>query len=539
MQAFAELLDRLVLSPRRSVKLALTVQFLRTVPDPERGWALAGLTGALSFPTARASLIRTLIEDRCDRDLFRLSHDYVGDLAETVALLWPARPGANRPPELSEVVERLMVAGRQETPALMSGWLDALDASGRFALLKLVTGGLRIGLSGRLARQAVAELGGVPVAAVEEVWHAQTPPYGALFDWLEGRAKAPPARVAGSFRPVMLAHPLEAGDLPGIGPSTHLAEWKWDGVRIQAVHEGGVRRLYTRTGEDISHAFPDVIEALPAGTVIDAELLVRSADGGVAGFNDLQQRLNRKRVDRKLLAAFPAFIRAYDLLAYDGADLRALPLELRRARLEAVVADAPDPRRLDLSALVPFADAASLEALRASPPDPRAEGLMLKRRDSAYLAGRPRGPWFKWKRAAHLVDCVLVYAQRGHGRRSSLYSDFTFACWSDDGALVPVGKAYSGFTDAELVQLDRFVRENTTERFGPVRAVRAGADFGLVLEVAFEGLARSGRHKSGLAMRFPRIHRIRWDKPASQADTVRSLKRYLPGPGPGRATPGH
>jgi DNA ligase 1 len=526
VQAFADLLERLVLTPRRSVKLALTVGFLKAQPDPERGWALAALTGSLVFPAAKASLIRELVAARVDPELFALSYDYVGDLAETAALIWPGRPGANRPPELGEVIGALQTARRADAARLVEGWLDALDAPGRFALLKLVTGGLRIGLSGGLARQALAQLGGVEVAAIEEVWHAQEPPYLALFDWLEGRMQDAPARAAGAFRPVMLAHPADEADVAEFAPDTHLAEWKWDGIRVQAVSEGGVRRLYTRTGEDISHTFPDVLPALPEGCVLDGELLVRRADGGVAGFNDLQQRLNRKSVDRRLMAAFPAFIRAYDILAAGDEDLRPLPLEARRVRLEVALSGA-DPAKLDLSPLVAFQSPQELESLRAAPPDPMAEGLMVKRRDSPYVAGRPKGLWFKWKRAAHLADCVLVYAQRGHGRRSSLYSDYTFACWSREGALVPVGKAYSGFTDAELKELDRFVRENTTERFGPVRAVKAGADFGLVLEVAFEGLARSTRHKSGLAMRFPRIHRIRWDKPAREADTVEALERLL------------
>jgi DNA ligase 1 len=528
MLAFATLLDRLVLTPQRSVKLRLVTDFLHVTPDPERGWALAALTGSLSFRAAKAGLLRQLIEARVDPQLFALSYDYVGDLAETVSLMWPEKPGANRPPDLSDVIETLGAASRSAAPALVEGWLDALDASGRFALLKLVTGGLRVGLSGRLARQAMADLGGVALEAVEEVWHGQEAPYLALFAWLEGKAAAPPARQAGGFRPVMLAHPLDDGDDASISPGTHIAEWKWDGIRVQAVSEGGIRRLYTRTGEDIGAAFPDVVEALAFEGVIDGELLVHGADGAVAGFNDLQQRLNRKSVDKARMAAFPAFIRAYDLLLDGSQDLRGLPLVARRERLEALlVRSGAQGRKLDLSVQVPFGSLGDLAALRASPPDPRAEGLMLKRLDSPYMAGRPRGLWFKWKREPMVADCVLLYAQRGHGRRSSLYSDFTFGCWTPEGALVPVGKAYSGFTDAELADLDRFVRENTTERFGPVRAVKADATQGLVLEVAFEGLARSTRHKSGLAMRFPRISRIRWDKPPAQADTVAQLARFL------------
>jgi DNA ligase-1 len=533
MRAFAHLLDRLSLTSSRNTKLTLTSDFLRETPDPERGWALAALTGALSFAAAKPAALRKVIEGRVDAKLFAWSYDYVGDLAETVALIWPARPGANREPDLSEVVDALAGATRGEVPGLIEGWLDALDADGRWALLKLVTGGMRVGLSARLAKQAAADLGPVPVAEVEEIWHCLEPPYGDLFAWLEGRSERPSSQAPGRFRPVMLAHAIDEGaDFAKLDPADYAAEWKWDGIRVQAVNENGERRLWSRTGEDIAAAFPDVIAALDFDGVIDGELLVMR-DGKVASFSDLQQRLNRKTADAKLMAAFPAGIRAYDLLLDGAEDLRPLPFGERRTRLEAFVA-AIGPGAIDLSPMQPFADWAELAALRRAPPagDPAvAEGLMLKRWDSAYLAGRPRGPWFKWKRDPHLVDAVLMYAQRGHGKRSSFYSDYTFGVWREDAAghraLTPVGKAYFGFTDAELKQLDAFVRDNTTERFGPVRAVRADESFGLVLEVAFEGLQRSTRHKSGVAMRFPRISRIRWDKPTREADELATLERML------------
>jgi DNA ligase-1 len=533
MRAFAHLLDRLSLTASRNAKLTLVTDFLRETPDPERGWALASLTGALSFGEAKPAALRKVVEGRVDPLLFAWSYDYVGDLAETVALIWPVRPGANREPELSEVVDALGTAKRAEVPGLIEGWLDALDADGRWALLKLVTGGMRVGLSARLAKQAAADLGAVAVSEVEEVWHALSPPYGDLFAWLEGRSERPTSAAPGRFRPVMLAHAIdEASDFAKLDPADFAAEWKWDGIRVQAVNERGQRRLYSRTGEEISAAFPDVIEALDFDGVIDGELLVMRA-GAIASFGDLQQRLNRKSADAKLMVAFPAGVRAYDLLLDGEEDLRALPFRARRERLEDFVA-AIDNAAVDLSPLQPFADWAELAALRLSPPAGdarRAEGVMLKRWDSPYLAGRPRGPWFKWKRDPHLIDAVLMYAQRGHGKRSSFYSDYTFGVWREDAAghrsLTPVGKAYFGFTDAELRQLDAFVRDNTTERFGPVRAVRADESFGLVLEVAFEGLQASTRHKSGVAMRFPRISRIRWDKPAREADELTTLERML------------
>ena len=534
MRAFAELLDRLSLTGSRNAKLTLLGDYLRSTPDPDRGWALAALTGELAFDAAKPAFIRKAVTDRMDAQLFAWSYDYVGDLAETVALVWPARPGANREPELSEVVEALRTSARGEVQQRIEDWLDALtDPRQRWALLKLMTRQLRVGLSARSAKQAVADLGGVPVAEVEELWHALAAPYGDLFAWLEGRAEKPTAAHPARFRPTMLAQALDdAVDFQRLDPADYAAEWKWDGIRVQMANEVGVRRLYTRTGDDISRTFPDILEALTDEGVIDGELLV-IRDGHVAPFADLQQRLNRKTVDARLLATFPAAIRVYDLLQEGAVDTRALPFVERRRRLEAFIARQSNPR-LDLSTLQSFDGWEDLRTLRVQPPpgDPEtAEGLMLKRWDSVYEPGRPKGPWFKWKRDPFLVDAVLMYAQRGHGKRSSFYSDYTFGVWIQDGlgqrSLTPVGKAYFGFTDEELKLIDKFVRDNTLERFGPVRAVRAEPNAGLVFEVAFEGLQRSTRHKSGVAMRFPRISRIRWDKPPGEADELGALERLL------------
>ena len=549
MRAFAELLDRLSLTASRNAKLVLVRDYLKATPDPDRGWALAALTGDLSFSAAKPAMIRKAVEARVDPVLFGWSYDYVGDLAEAVSLIWPPpadyRP--NREPELAEVIDALQRAGRGEVQPLIEGWLDALEPKARWALLKLVTGSLRIGLSARLAKTAAAmirpatavappdpegdepetALEPVDVSDIEEVWHAVDPPYADLFAWLEGRAERPSPDAPGRFRPVMLAVAIdEAVDFQKLDPADYGAEWKWDGIRVQAVREGGVAKLYSRTGDDISGAFPDVMEALAFDGAIDGELLVLR-DGRPAPFGDLQQRLNRKTVDAKLMAAHPAGILAYDVLAEGGEDLRALPLRERRARLEALIAVHPG-ERLKLSPVVDYADWETLGRLRADPPVGAAvEGLMLKRWDSPYLAGRPKGPWFKWKRDPHVIDAVLMYAQRGHGKRSSFYSDYTFGVWTEEGALTPVGKAYFGFTDEELKQLDKFVRDHTVERFGPVRSVRAERDFGLVLEIAFEGLQRSSRHKSGVAMRFPRVSRIRWDKPAREANTIDDVMDLL------------
>jgi DNA ligase-1 len=546
---FAELLDGLLFTPSRNGKLRLMAEYFATAPDPERGWALAALTGELSFAEAKPGQVRTLAMARVDPELFAWSYDFVGDLAETVSLIWPepstlpspshaprgphslplaGEGGSGRSPEtgegqplrLSEIVDTLRIASRADVGAHLAGWLDRLDATGRWALLKLVTGALRIGVSARLAKVALADWSEVAIGDIEEVWHGLAPPYLPLFAWLDGKAPRPEIGELPNFTPLMLSQPLEEEELAALDPAAYFAEWKWDGIRVQLVARRGERRLYSRSGDEIGQAFPDILAAAPDDIALDGELLV-IRDGEVAPFNDLQQRLNRKTPTPKMLADYPASVRLYDILRLGDEDLRPLPLAERRYRLDAWYGNAPRDR-LDLSPLVPFDTWDDLKELRDNARANGIEGLMLKRRDSPYLSGRPKGPWFKWKRGALTIDVVLMYAQRGHGKRSSFYSDYTFGAWRDD-TLVPVGKAYSGFTDDELRLLDKWVRDHTVNRFGPVREVAPG----LVLEIAFDSVHRSTRHKSGVAMRFPRVHRIRWDKPFSEADTLENLERLM------------
>jgi DNA ligase-1 len=593
MNRFAALLDRLAYETGRNAKMRLLTDYFRTTADPDRGYALAAITGGLSFRYAKPGLIRTLIAERTDPALFALSYDYVGDLSETVALMWPgqtpakvndsplprlrgrvregassqalsSRQGALRDPSpqageaeevpvhaptLSEVVTTLASLGKAELPARLAAWLDDLDETGRWALLKLVTGALRVGVSARLAKTAVAALGNREVDEIEILWPSLKPPYGDLFAWLEGRAGKPESGDPAPFRPPMLSHAIEEADFAALDPADFVAEWKWDGIRVQAVAarrpDGGtVQRLFSRTGEDISASFPDLVEAFAFDGALDGELLIMR-DGRVQSFNVLQQRLNRKTVTAKLMVEFPAHLRAYDLLVDGTADLRNEAFTARRARLEAFIAKLDlVPRdgssrsaRIDLSPQIAFATWEALAAARADPAAAGAgvdaeavEGVMIKRQDSLYLPGRPKGPWWKWKRDPYVVDAVLMYAQRGHGKRSSFYSDYTFGVWVTGPAgeeLVPVGKAYFGFTDAELAEIDKFVRTNTINRFGPVREVVHENDTGLVFEVALEGLQRSSRHRSGVAMRFPRISRLRWDKAPRDADRMETLEALL------------
>ena len=556
MKRFAALIDRLIYTRSRNSKLALIVDYLRHTPDPDRGWAIAALTESLDFPAVKSAMVRALLATRVDEELFRLSRHFVGDTAETAALLWPEsdKPlpfrggvavgsvglaqGRETPPaatreqssqvslpspegegelSVSAAVDALSAATRATAPAILASLLDRLDADGRYALLKLALGGMRVGVSARLAKQAFAQAFDVAVDDVEELWHAIPPPYAPLFAWGEGRAERPDLADVAFFRPFMLAHPLEDGT---VDLADYAAEWKWDGIRVQIVRGGAETRIYSRGGEEISAAFPELVAAFDQDAVIDGELLVRGEvqGGEAASFNALQQRLGRKTVSKKMLADYPAFVRVYDLLGVDGNDLRGFPWTERRRQLEAFV-----PRlaasHFDLSQVIEATDFDDLAARRAGARDAAIEGVMLKRRDAPYVAGRRAGLWYKWKRDPLTADCVMMYAQRGNGRRASFYSDYTFGCWSDEGELLPVGKAYSGFTDEELKWLDKFVRDNTLNRFGPVREVEKS----LVLEVAFDSIHASKRHKSGLAMRFPRISRIRRDKPAEEADRIATL----------------
>ncbi|MCJ9752829.1 cisplatin damage response ATP-dependent DNA ligase [Neorhizobium sp. BETTINA12A] len=532
MKPFATLLDRLVLTPSRNGKLTLLADYFRDTPDPDRGYGLAALAGGLDLKSVKPAMLRDLVLERMDPVLFQYSYDYVGDLAETISLVWDGTRkdeiDDDHQPRLGEVVTRMNSLGRTEVRSAVRDLLDKLDTSSRFAFLKLVTGALRIGVSARLAKQALSDMSGKDVTEIETLWHGLTPPYEPLFAWLEGRADKPVLATPAIFHSVMLANPVETGDLEKLDPADYAAEWKWDGIRVQMSSYGGTKKLYSRSGDDITGAFPDVVGSINFEGVIDGELLV----GGTARsnnptrtFSDLQQRLNRKTVTTKMLEDYPAFVRAYDLLFESDRDIRAETFFERRRRLRDVIEQAPHDR-FDLSELVPFSTWDELDRIRIAPPDPVIEGVMIKRKDSPYQAGRLKGPWFKWKRDPYNIDAVMLYAQRGHGKRSSYYSDFTFGVWAEtpDGEeLVPVGKAYFGFTDVELEVLDKFVRDNTVDRFGPVRAVRAEPDFGFVLEVAFEGINRSTRHKSGVAMRFPRIARLRQDKLPRDADRLSTL----------------
>lgn len=527
MERFAQLLDDLYFTNSTLAKEKILAEYLTTTPDPHRGWALAAIGGTLNFDLFKRNLIATLVTERMDPDLFAMSYDYIGELSETVALAWPVSKDAtrlNRLPLLAEVIAEFSSRGKIGIRDYLATLLDNTTPPQRWALLKLGTRGLRIGMSARSVKRTLANMKGVDLDVVEELWHGVSPPYEDLFAWIEGRAPKPDTGNALTYSPVMLAHAVdEERDFDRIAPATHQAEWKWDGIRVQIAANATGARLFSRTGDDISHSFPDLLDSIHFDAVMDGELLVRR-DSDIGTFNDLQQRLNKKKPAKSLMQRLPATLIAYDILRSGDDNVRSLPLHERRDILAKALRDA-DPQRFTLSELLPFESREDLAALRerAAEPGSLMEGLMIKDTQSTYVAGRPKHAWYKWKCDPHLLDAVLMYAQRGHGKRSSYYSDYTFGLWGPEGQLLPIGKAYFGFTDDELKQLDRWIRNNRLQRFGPVQEVEKE----LVFEVAFDSAQTSTRHKSGYALRFPRIHRIRWDKPAVEANRLEDLAQLV------------
>ncbi|CDF40419.1 Putative ATP dependent DNA ligase [Chondrus crispus] len=532
MERFAELLDDLYFTNSTLAKETILSNYLRATPDPDRGWALAAIAGTLSFDLFKRNVIKSLMMERMDPFLFDMSRHYVGEMSETVALAWPKSEDPvrlNRLPSLHEIIEEFQFRDKAGIQKYLITLLDNMSPSQRWALLKLGTRGLRIGMSARSVKQTLAKMKGVDVDIIEAAWHGLTPPYLDLFAWLDGTADLPDLSDVVTFSPVMLAHPIDVEkDLSRITPQTHQAEWKWDGIRVQVAangKSGGAKevKIFSRKGEDISGSFPDLIETVDFHGVIDGELLVKPG-GEIGSFNDLQQRLNKKKPAKTLMKKLPAHVIAYDLLDWQSENLRQEPLSRRRELLKSLIAAHPDGR-FALSETLVFENTDDLVSLReeAAQTGGLIEGLMIKDMSSVYVSGRPKHAWYKWKRDPFLLDAVLMYARRGTGKRSSFYSDYTFGLWGEDGTLLPIGKAYFGFTDEELKKIDNWVRSHKLQRFGPVQEVEKE----LVFEVAFDAAQISKRHKSGYALRFPRIHRIRWDKPAAEADKIVNLAKLV------------
>lgn len=526
MRRFAGLFAALDGTTATNAKVAALADYFRTAPEDDRLWTIALLSGRRPRRSVTSTELKEWAAEAAGLPLWLFEECYpvVGDLAETIALLLPD-PASAADRSLTDWIGFIRAqSGRpaeERKAAILDAWAS-LPGKERFLFNKLITGGFRIGVSQKLMTRALARATGLDESLLAHrlmgAWKPETASYRGLI-----HASDPAADLSRPY-PFFLAHPLEA-DVASLGdPAEWLAEWKWDGIRGQLVCRVGTVALWSRGEELITDRFPEfarVRDWLPDGIVLDGEVMAWRGDAALP-FAELQKRIGRKTVPKSLLVAAPAILVAYDLLEAEGEDLRAQPFADRRARLQAMIATLPAEAPVRLSPEVSFADWQALSTARAGAGVVRAEGLMLKRRSSAYGVGRKRGDWWKWKVDPMTVDAVMVYAQAGHGRRAMLYTDFTFAV-RDGEDFVPFAKAYSGLSDSEFAEITRWVRANTLERFGPVRRVPPE----LVFEIAFEGIQPSPRHRSGIALRFPRILRWRRDKPAAEIDTLDALKSLL------------
>lgn len=510
MKAFAELLDRLAFAPSPAIRVRLVADYLERTPDPDRGWALALLGGGLDTACIRPAGLLALAAARVDGELLRLSLDFVGDPVETAALVWPESDLPPCPPALDEAAPALAGCSRPAAPGLLAGWFDRSDASVRFALAQLAAGRRSPGMTPRLARSALAAAFAADLGAIEEVWHGQAPPYTPLFAWLEGKAPRPEA--AAGFRPLMPVRTIDEAAVAGIDLSCVLAERQWAGLRVQLVAEGGQRRLYSGTADDISFLFPEIVAAMEGlGGVFDGVLMAAAGADGLpyrpGPPETLARRLGRKTVPRRLPAEAPVFIRLFDMLFDAGEDIRALPLRERRSRLEARIAGRP---HFDLSPLLNSEGPEALDALRS-----RGVSVVLKPVEAPY---RPEGtPWLLRKSAPRTARALLLSAKpAATGAGDSSYS----VALLREGGPVVVGDASCRLADAERERLDRWIREHVTGRYGPVRAVEPA----LVLEVVFDTISAAPRRKAGLALKDPEIIRVLWDLPPDAADSLDELR---------------
>lgn len=534
MKRFAELYAELDGTTKTTVKVAAMVRYFKSVSSADAAWAVYFLTGRKPKQVVPSKAIRQWAAEAAGLPdwLFEESYHAVGDLAETTALLLPDNRTGSELPLHHWVEERLLPMRDAPLPEkrqqLLSAWSE-LNAGQRFVWNKLITGAFRVGVSQSLVVRALAQVSGLDVSVVAHRLMGDWRPTPHFFEQLisqNDQGDADPSRPY----PFFLASPLEAVDPASLGPPEEWhAEWKWDGIRAQLIRRNGSVFLWSRGEELVTDRYPEVTQAasqLPDGTVIDGELLPWEASGvadGVRPFGELQRRIGRKSLTKKLLREVPVVLLAYDLLEADGEDLRSLPLQQRLERLRGLVGQWKHGSIRLSEPVGPEAGWLERAELRQQSRARNVEGLMLKRKSSPYRAGRVRGDWWKWKVNPFSVDAVLVYAQRGSGKRASLYTDYTFALWSGQ-ELVPFAKAYSGLTDEEIRQVDKFIRQHTLEKFGPVRTVQPE----LVFEIGFEGIQESSRHKSGVAVRFPRILRWRQDKPIGEADSLETVRQLLP-----------
>lgn len=535
MIEFAKLYNSLDSTTKTNEKIAAMVSYFQTASHDDAAWAVYFLSGGKLKRLVPTKLLRQWAAEEAGIPLWLLEESYhaVGDLAEALSLIVKPGQSDSDVPLHRWVSERLNPLSKmdeqQQRDQMVAIWRET-PAQMRFVVMKLITGALRVGVSKRLVTRSIAQAAGISADVVAHrlmgSWEPTPDSYASLLNPDEEDA-----RISQPY-PFCLAHPIDKDvDVTELGPSSlgrrdqYLAEWKWDGIRGQVIRRSGETFVWSRGEELMENRWPEIEAAaaeLPDGTVIDGEILASRENGDVLPFGELQRRIGRKKVGKKLLTEVPVVFQAFDLLEYNGNDYRQRPLNERRQQLEHVVEQANHPH-LQITEIVQGESWKDLATVRETSRDRYAEGLMLKRADGTYDVGRSRGNWWKWKIAPYTIDAVLIYAQKGHGKRSGLFTDYTFALWKDD-ALVPFAKAYSGLNDSEIRKVDKFVRQNTKDEFGPVRSVTPE----LVMELAFEGLQRSSRHKSGVATRFPRIVRWRTDKQAKDANTLDELMQWLP-----------
>ncbi|MDC3024083.1 cisplatin damage response ATP-dependent DNA ligase [Alphaproteobacteria bacterium] len=520
MLKFSALLKNLIFSSSNKEKNKFIINYLKDVNIREAGYTIAALTGNLKFKNIRASRVKQVIKKKVDNTLFDLSYDYVGDLADTVSLIWSSKEeSTTNKPSLLEIVDKLN-SKDLDLEKFITEFLNSNNVDERWAFIKLLLGGFRVGVSESFIKNTLAEYGNKNKNEIEKIWNGIKPPYISLLKWLEDKGPYPKINLNETFHSMMLAHTFDKNkDSLKINPENYIVEYKWDGIRVQVVCENNKTKIYSRTGENITNSFSEFFVKSKKLAVLDGELLA-GRDFTPLGFGELQKRINKKKPSKKLQEDVPVFIRLYDILFFKGNDVRNQSLIIRKEKLVSFYSEHLLNDKFDISEIISFSNFIQLEKLYKSLYKSKLkEGLMIKKKSSMYVSGRKQNLWFKWKRAPKYIDAILMYAQRGHGKRSSYYSDFTFGVF-DKNQIVPIAKAYSGYTDKELLNLDKFVRENTIASYGPVREVNKK----LVVELAFDSMQISKRHKSGIALRFPRFHRIRWDKPVNETLLLNEIK---------------
>ena len=521
---FSNLLDGLLLNSSKKKKIKILSNYFQSQPHENKIWALSILSKSFINKLIKVKDIKNLLKEKIDEELFLYSYDYVGDLAETFSLLWPSDNSKKLNSHslgffMSNLVKQ---KNKNDLIVFLTNHFNTSLPNEIYTIIKILLGGLRVGVSDELLKESLSTIGSRSKEEIEENWYGFSFPYYGFFQWLEGKKLPDEFNSKDLFYSFMLSNPFNEKLMKKIDLKNYSCEYKWDGIRAQiTVSNSG--KIYSRNGEDITNSFPELKIKSDKVSVLDGELVVKK-ENVIYSFNELQKRIGRKKVSKKILNDLPVHFICYDILFFNNLDVRKFPFDKRRNFLKKYIKKLNHSNIL-ISSLIDFVSWNDLKSIKENSLSNHIEGIMLKNKNSIYKSGRPTLCWYKWKRDPFLEDLIIMYAQRGHGKRSSFYSDFTFGCWTDNKAktLVPIGKAYSGFTNDELKKLDKWVRDNTIERFGPVRSVKPG----LVVEIAFDNLNFSNRHKSGVALRFPRIHRIRWDKPIEEVCVLDDIKKLI------------